>query len=150
MGQGLVIGEVVDADDLDIGAGVGYRTEETPSDPAESVDSDTNGHNVLLLARFAHGLVRAVFTGMLPVNATPARPAMLRGPSRAESVTGPAFPGSDWPRCPGPPVRRPVCPPWPAACGSGRRRRPWSAEDRTVGRVPPGRPACAPTATDRL
>src|SRR5690625_2848131 len=83
MGQGLVIGEVVDADDLDIGAGVGYRTEETPSDPAESVDSDTNGHNVLLLARFAHGLVRAVFTGMLPVNATPARHAMPRGRTRA-------------------------------------------------------------------
>ena len=44
VGQGLVVGQVVDADDLDVGAGRTHGTEEVAADPAEAVDTYTNGH----------------------------------------------------------------------------------------------------------
>ena len=42
--QGLVVGQVVDGDDLDVGTGRSDGAEEVAADPAEAVDTDTNGH----------------------------------------------------------------------------------------------------------
>ena len=44
VGQGRVVGQVVDPDDLDVGAGGTNGAEEVAADPAEAVDTYTNGH----------------------------------------------------------------------------------------------------------
>ena len=47
--QSLVVRQVVDGDDLDVGAGGDDGAEEVAADPAEPVDTYSNGHCVLLL-----------------------------------------------------------------------------------------------------
>ena len=44
VGQRVVVGEVVDAHDLDVGAGGGHGPEVVPADPAEAVDAHAYGH----------------------------------------------------------------------------------------------------------
>src|SRR5690606_27626761 len=46
VGEGLVVGQVVHADDLDVGARGEDRPVEVPTDTAEAVDSDADGHDV--------------------------------------------------------------------------------------------------------
>src|SRR2546430_197667 len=51
VGEYRVVGEVVDADELDVGPPVESRPEEVTADPAEAVDANTDGHETHLLAR---------------------------------------------------------------------------------------------------
>jgi len=51
MGHRLRVAEVVQRDDLDIGAQLLLRAEEVAADPAEAVDAYSNGHGMLLASR---------------------------------------------------------------------------------------------------
>ena len=44
VGEGLVVGQVVDADDLDVGARRESGAEEVAADAAEAVDANADGH----------------------------------------------------------------------------------------------------------
>src|SRR5690606_13271907 len=48
VGEGLVVGEVVDADDLDVRPRAEHGPEKAAADATEAVDSDADGHYVLL------------------------------------------------------------------------------------------------------
>src|SRR5690606_25506852 len=51
VGQGLVVGQVVDANDLDVRTRLHESPVEVPADTAEAVDADADGHNALLRGR---------------------------------------------------------------------------------------------------
>ncbi len=46
MGEGLVVGQVVDGDDVEVGVGLIRGPEEVPADPPEAVDADLDCHFV--------------------------------------------------------------------------------------------------------
>lgn len=53
MGEGLVVGQIVDADNLYVGTGGGERPEVVATDPAESVDTNLHRHVMVPLRWFA-------------------------------------------------------------------------------------------------
>ena len=120
VGQGLVVGEVVDPHDLDVGAGRTHGAEEVAADAAEAIDAYTNSHRALLNA----GLSRSNLAKR--VRGIDGRPAYVPVTRRSRvRPRRPASPGSATPRCRGCPGPRRACRPSRAAGGSGRRWRPW-------------------------
>ena len=60
MGEGLVVGQIVDADNLYVGTGGGERPEVVATDPAESVDTNLHRHVMVPLRLvFARSQVQA-------------------------------------------------------------------------------------------
>ena len=125
------VAEVVDRDDLDVGAGSLHGAEEVAADPAEAVDAHANGHGMVSSS--------AVGSRRLVAGVTPTLPGAERdhanGPSEVRAGNSDAVYAARRRRaCPGvrlasvsgmPEVLRRACPPSPAAGGSGPRSRPW-------------------------
>ena len=137
-----VVGEVVDADDLDVGAGGAHGAEEVAADAAEAVDAYANGHGeaplsgrLVVVGPLGRGACHVVSTlsprGPDGSNRSSAVRAGNRRPRRSAPaasdacVFGEHLRGQRRPRCRGCRAPRPACRPSPAAGGSGRRSRPW-------------------------
>ena len=148
VGQRLVVGQVVDADDLDVGARRDDGAEEVAADAAEAVDADADGHELLLpqareaRARCADGLTLSVRRVGHAGGQRSRKPGTKA--SAAQHVRGEVGLGVGDARGP-----RPACRPSRAAGGCARRSRPWSSAGRRARRAPRGSPACAPAAAGR-
>ena len=125
--QSLVVRQVVDGDDLDVGAGGDDGAEEVAADPAEPVDTYSNSHcgAPACQSAGARGTTRPYRPRSTVARAT--CPTYVRVTRRSRWTSRPrrASPASARPRCRGCRAPRRACRPSPAAAGSGRRSRPW-------------------------
>ena len=129
VGEALVVGEVVDADDLDVGPRRAHGAEEVAADAAEAVDTNADSHSEF---SWVSDLRSRQPTLSRCWNVPEARPAYVPVTARGRAVRlpRPASPGSARTPCRVCRAPRPACRPSPAAGGCGRRSRPWSAPAR--------------------
>src|SRR5699024_9261311 len=154
VGQGGVIGQVVDRDDVEVRVHLTHRAEEAAPHAAATVDADVDFLLVASWHVYCHfPFASSVLRGRVPADIISRRRSIywfvvlgvggfqfpilgiIRRPGR-----GPRSPPRGCPECPAP---RLAYPPSKAGGGCGRPPRPSSSAVTPAGRVPPGRPAGA-------